>query len=436
MKKTWFALLLTGSLCLAAQASLAPAMARSGSPLSMVLGRESSINPAFSQDSATMTSAPAPMPMDPGVVHVILLGTDRRPTDDGWRTDTMILVSIDLRNRTASMVSIPRDLYVAIPGQGKTRLNLADNIGEAQHYPGGGPALLKAILERDLGLTFDRYVRIDFQGFSEMIDAVGGIDVDIRCPTELWVPNMKSPGEYLLVRSFPASMQHMDGELALLYSRCRAHTPVFDRDRRQREVLLAIRNRVLELGIPGLLPKLFPLLDSMEHHVQTDLEPVEIVALAQLVSEIPPSNIRQRTIDLSVAPEWYTAEGAWVMLPGRKLIKELMVGRLEPASWEKQALAQEGVRIAVDNGTTIEGFASQIADRLKSQGYQVLEVGKADTLDHSETTITSYTGSSLTLERLQQALGVSEDNVRYESDWLSNVAIRVIVGSDAQSSCR
>jgi hypothetical protein len=124
------------------------------------------------------------------------------------------------------------------------------------------------------------------------------------------------------------------------------------------------------------------------------------------------------------------------MLPDRKLIKELMVGRLGPASWEKQALVQEGVGIAIDNGTTIEGFASQIADRLRSQGHQVVDVGKAGTLDYSETTITSYAGSSLTLEHLQQALGVSEDNVRYETDWLSNVAIRVIVGYDAQSSCR
>jgi len=94
------------------------------------------------------------------------------------------------------------------------------------------------------------------------------------------------------------------------------------------------------------------------------------------------------------------------------------------------------VRIAVDNGTTIEGFASQIADRLRSQGYQVVEIGKADRLDYGETTITSYAGSSLTQERLQETLGVSEDNVRYEPDWLSNVAIRIIVGNDAQPSCR
>jgi hypothetical protein len=173
----------------------------------------------------------------------------------------------------------------------------------------------------------------------------------------------------------------------------------------------------------------------MQYRVQTDLEAAEMASLARLIVGIPPSNIRQRTIDLTVAPQWYTAQGAWVMLPDRSLIKELMVGHLEPASWEKQALVQEAMRIAVDNGTTVQGLSSQVADRLRSQGYHIVEVGKADTLDHDETTIISHAGSSLTLEHLQQALGVSEDDVRYEPDWLSNVAIRVIVGRDAQSSC-
>ncbi|HEM61375.1 MAG TPA: hypothetical protein ENO24_03705, partial [Chloroflexi bacterium] len=180
-------------------------------------------------------------------MRIILLGTDLRSPDSGWRTDTMILVTIDGGERIVSMVSIPRDLYVAIPGHGKTRLNLADNLGEAERFPGGGPGLLREMLEQNLGLTFDRYVRIDFRGFVEMVDALGGIDVDVRCPTELWVPNMKVPGEYLLFRHLSPGLHHMDGELALMYCRCRANTPAFDRDRRQREVLLAIRRRALEL---------------------------------------------------------------------------------------------------------------------------------------------------------------------------------------------
>ena len=435
MKKKWFALFLIGWLCLAAQVTHVPTAAGSGSLLGWVPAAEEDVLSRAPVGSMQMGSFPSSSLIEPGVVRIMLLGTDLRPPAGGWRTDTMILVSIDPEEQIVSMVSIPRDLYVDIPGHGKTRINMADNFGEAEHYPGGGPALLRRMLEENVGLTFDRYIRIDFQGFAEMIDLLGGIDVDVRCPTELRVPIMKSPGEYLLWRSFPASMQHMDGELALMYSRCRAHTPVFDRDRRQREVLLAIRNRVLELGLPRLLPKLFQLLDTMKLHVQTDLEPAEIVALAQLMMVGSPYHVNQSVIDLSAAPQWPTADGAWVMRPDRRLVKELMSGRMEPPSWEEQTLAAEGVRIAVDNGTAVEGFAAQIADRLRSGGYDVVEVGKADRLDYGETIIVSYAGTSFTLDRLRQYLGVGEDHVRYEPDWLSDVAIRVVVGRDAQWSC-
>lgn len=428
VKKTRFSFPLVASIVILGHASVIPIIAASRP--SSDIGAPT----LTAQSSATPMPTPAPLPS--GVIDIMLLGTDRRPPHEGWRTDTMILVSIDPEDKIVSMVSIPRDLYVAVPGYGKTRLNLADNIGEAQYYPGGGPALLRATLEENLGMTFDHYIRIDFQGFVEVIDTLGGIDVDVQCPTELWVPNMKSPGEYLLLRTVPAGMQHMDGELALIYSRCRGHTPVFDRDRRQREVLVAIRDRVVELGIPGLLPRLFELLDSMQRNVQTDLEPAEILSLAQLITQIPPQSINQRTLDLSVAPEWTTPEGAWVMLPDRQSIKELMVGRLAPPTWEETALATEGITIAVDNGTMIEGLASQVADRLMSRGYRVVEVGKDDRLDHTETTIISYNGPGFTLDRLRYYLDVSDDNIRYEQDWLSRVAIRVLLGSDAQPPCR
>jgi LCP family protein required for cell wall assembly len=421
VRKTWWALLLVGALSLVAHAGITPVKASHASgPGSISHPRVGSTMPSSFLD---------------GVTHIIVLGTDHRPPAEGWRTDTMILVSIDPEKKLVSMVSIPRDLYVAIPGHGKTRLNLADNIGEAEHYPGGGPALLRATLENNLALTFDRYVRIDFQGFTEVVDTLGGVDVDVRCPTELWVPNMKHWGEYLLYRTIPAGMQHMDGDLALIYCRCRAHTPVFDRDRRQRETLLAIRNRGLELGVPGLLPRLFDLLETMEEHVQTDLGADEIVALAQLMPQMPLYNVSQYTLDLSVAPEWTTSEGAWVMLPDRQLVKQEMAGRMVPATLEEATLAAEGTRIAVDNGTTIEGFAAQIAERLTASGYNVVAVGKDDRLDHVETSMVSYAGDSYTLESLRQYLGLGEDDVHYEPDWLSSVAIRVVVGEEALPLC-
>jgi len=435
VKKTWFALLLTGFLCLAAQAGAEPAAMASRPGTRLVHDAQFQTRLSVLARSTVIPPLPPAVPVGPGVVHVLLLGSDRRPPDDGWRTDTMILVSVDPAEQTVSMVSIPRDLYVNIPGHGKDRLNLADNIGEAQHYPGGGPALLRGVLEESVGLTFDRYVRIDFQGFVEMIDILGGIDVDVRCPTELWVPNMKAHGEYRLLRVMHPGMLHMDGELALIYCRCRAHTPVFDRDRRQREVLLAIRNRVLELGLPGLLPRLFQLMDSTSRHVQTDLQPGEMVALAQLISEIPPHKISQSIIDLALAPEWTSPLGSWVMLPDRQLIKESMARRFTPTTWEEETLAAEGVLIAIENGTTEEGLALQMADRLRSRGYHVAEVGKAERLDCEDTTIISYGVESFTLERLREYLSVSEEHVLFEPDWRSNVAIRVVLGNDAESSC-
>jgi LCP family protein required for cell wall assembly len=435
VKKTWFALLLAGFLCLAAQASPDPSAVASRLGTVPVRDAEVQLSPTASTSSMVIPPLPSAVPVGPGVVRVLLLGSDRRPPDDGWRTDTMVLISVDPDKQTVSMVSIPRDIYVNIPGHGKDRLNLADNIGEAQHYPGGGPALLRDVLEDGLGLTFDRYVRIDFQGFIEMIDILGGIDVDVRCPTELWVPNMKSQDQYQLFRVMRPGMLHMDGELALIYCRCRAHTPVFDRDRRQREVLLAIRNRVLELGLPGLLPRLFQLLESTSYHLQTDLQPGEMVALAQLVSQIPPHNISQSTIDLALAPEWTTPHGSWVMLPNRQHIKESMARRFELPTWEEETLAAEGVPISVENGTTREGLAFQVADRLTSLGYHVAEVGKAERLDFEETSIISYGGESFTLERLREYLSVREEDVVYEPDWLSSVAIRVVLGNDADSSC-
>jgi LCP family protein required for cell wall assembly len=435
VKKMWFALLLTGVLCLAAQAGAEPSAMASRPGTRPVRDVEVQVSPTAPAGSTATTPLPPAAPMGPGVMHVLLLGSDRRPPDDGWRTDTMILVSVDPAEQTVSLVSIPRDLYVNIPGHGKDRLNLADNIGEAQHYPGGGPALLRDVLEDSLGLTFDRYVRIDFQGFIEMIDILGGIDVDVRCPTELWVPNMKSQDQYQLSRALRPGMLHMDGELALIYCRCRAHTPVFDRDRRQREVLLAIRNRALELGLPGLLSRLFQLLDSTSHYLQTDLQPEEMVALAQIITEIPPQNISQSILDLALAPEWTTPQGSWVMLPDRQLIKESMARRFTPPTWEEETLAAEGVLIAVENGTTEEGLALQMADRLRSGGFHVAEVGKAERLDFEDTTITSYGGESFTLERLREYLNVSDEQVLYEPEWLSNVAIRVVLGNDADSSC-
>jgi len=370
-----------------------------------------------------------------GVTSFILLAGDRLPGQISWRTDSIIYVRINPATKVVGMVSIPRDLWVYIPGHGYDRINTVDYQGESEGYPGAGPALLNETLLMNLGIAFDHYIRVNFEGFKEIVDILGGIDVDVECSVELWGADPDIPGAWKQIGFVPAGMQHMDGETALRYAQCRYNTPVFDRDRRQQKVLFAIRSRVLELGIPGLLPRALELLTTMRDMIQTDLGPSEIVTLAQLVPQIQPSSVNRRFIDLSMAAQWTTPEGAWVMLPDRAKIAAVINGLLEPPPPTVNRLKEEGARVAVRNGTPAAGWARQVVDRLELRGFLITAVGPADRNDYQETLIFSYSDKPYTVDNLQAYLGVNEENVRYEPNAPSEVDILVILGDDFYTVC-
>ena len=381
------------------------------------------------------TPVPTPLPVPEGVISIMLLGGDRLPGQIGWRTDTMIYVRIDPQRKIVGMLSIPRDLWVYIPGYGYDRLNTADYTGEGQGYRGGGPALLNETLLHNLGIGFDHYVRVNFEGFQRIIDILGGIDVDVECAVELWGADPDRPGEWTQIGYVPAGMQHLDGLTALRYAQCRYKTPVFDRDRRQQKVLFAVRDRVLELGIAGLIPRALELLVAMRDMVQTDLSPSGITSLAQLVPEIPPSNVNRAQIDLSMAPQWTTPEGAWVMLPDREKIAPVIMGLLDPPVEQVNLLRQEAARVVVQNGTPMQGWARQIAERLELRGFQIGEVGPADRTDYAETLIFTYADKPYTVQNLQAYLEVKDANVRSEPGGSQDVDILVILGDDFHTVC-
>jgi LCP family protein required for cell wall assembly len=381
------------------------------------------------------TPVPTPLPVPEGVISVMLLGGDRLPGQIDWRTDTMIYVRIDPARKVVGMLSIPRDLWVYIPGHGYNRLNTADYVGESEGYPGGGPALLNETLLHNLGIRFDHYVRVNFEGFKRIIDILGGIDVDVECAVELWGADPERPGEWTQIGYVPAGMQHMDGQTALRYAQCRYNTPVFDRDRRQQKVLFAVRNRVMELGVPGLIPRALELLVTMREMVQTDLGPTGITSLAQLVPEIPLSSVNRAQIDLNMAPQWTTPEGAWVLLPDREKIAPVIMGMLDPPSEKVNLLKEEAARIVVRNGTPAAGWGRQIADRLQQRGFDVVEFSPADRTDYAETLIFSYADKPYTVQNLKAYLEVKDKNVRTEPGGSSEVDVLVILGDDFHTVC-
>jgi len=251
-------------------------------------------------------------------VNILLLGIDQRPDEEGpWRSDTMIVVTVDPKSMTAGALSIPRDLYVEIPGYGEQRINMAHFLGDAYNYPGGGPGLTTKTIEYNLGMPVHYYVRINFQGFREVINYLGGVTIDVD--EEIW--DYRYPdGQYgYTTIHIPAGTQLMDGRTALQYARTRHSGTDFDRLRRQQQVLMAIRERALRLD---LIPRIPGLASTMGQMVSTNLQLGEVITLAQISSHIDAEDIRFAVIDETMTVEIVLEDGQEVLFPVRDKIRQ------------------------------------------------------------------------------------------------------------------
>jgi LCP family protein required for cell wall assembly len=391
-------------------------------------------------------------------INILLLGIDRRGSKGwGYRTDTMIVITVDPVNKMAGMFSIPRDLYLEIPGVGEERINTANVYGYRHEYPGGGPALLKRTIEANFQVPIDYYIMVDFDGFKEAVDTLGGIDVNVPRTLHDTMYPMPKPGDpnaYGTVH-FDPGWQHMDGERALQYARSRMSTSDFDRADRQQRILLAIREKALGLN---LIPKLPSLLSTAGSMVKTDMTAGEMIELARLAPEVDLENIERVVIKKPMVYGYRVpATGAAVQLPRWDLIHEALddlfdspvvaavaptptpavsptpapTPTLAPVEIEGlEMLAEEGARIAVQNGTSEPNFAARVAAMLLEQGYQVVDFGDADRVDYPSTVIVDYTAKNYTLEKLVGTFQVTPENVRRSPNLRSQIDIRIIVGQD------
>ncbi len=372
-------------------------------------------------------------------VNILLLGVDRREDETGpSRTDTIIVATIDPETKTAGMLSIPRDLWVTIPGYGENRINTANYLGDRDKYPGGGPALAKKTVQYNLGIPIHYYVRIDFAGFEKIIDTIGGIDIYV----EKTIDDATYPDENYGYDPFyiEAGQHHLDGKTALKYARTRHGTGDFDRARRQQQVLFAVREQALRLN---LLPKVPELLVTLGDAVQTDLQPGEILALAQLGNEIDINNVKTAVIDDSMTVDHITPNGAWVLLPIREKIRPVVdemftspvptpLPVVVVPDETRTRLAQEAAKIVVQNGTPLPGLEATTAEYLSEKGYNVVQFGLADREDYPKTVIIDYTGKTFTLESLVDLFHVEPENIRRSANLKSEVDVRIIVGQDFQ----
>jgi LCP family protein required for cell wall assembly len=248
-------------------------------------------------------------------LNVLLIGTDRRPREVAqgmgqWgNSDTLLLVSLDPQRLQATMVSVPRDVLIEnIPGVGREKVNAA--------FRRGGPDLSVRVVSDLLGVPIHRWASIDTSAFATIIDAAGGVVVDVERP----IRDDEYPNDDYSTRRImiPSGLQWLDGEHALWYARSRHESSDFDRADRQQRLLLSLRGRARD---PSLVPRIPPMILSLADAVQTDLSPREALTLANLGVKTDFTSVRGLILTPPEYGQQINRPDLYAILPNRERIR-------------------------------------------------------------------------------------------------------------------
>jgi polyisoprenyl-teichoic acid--peptidoglycan teichoic acid transferase len=368
-------------------------------------------------------------------VTVLVMGLDYRDwfTGDGPpRTDTMMLLTLDPLNNTAGMLSIPRDLWVAIPGFENGRINTAYFLGETYNLPGGGPALAVKTVYQLLGVPIHYSAQVDFAAFVQFVDEIEGIKIDV--PEKIKIDPIV--GDPVILK---AERQTLFGELALAYARARnSEAGDLDRAQRQQLVILGIRERLLSPdALATLIFKAPTLYEQLISGIKTNLQLEQVIRLTALAQNIPDGNIEREAIDLNQVLLAETPDGQKILIPLPDKIRQLRdeifltntgtLGPLAPGSAQERMTA-EGANIRLLNSSQVEVLALRTQGYLQAQGATIIEVA---TGEYSSTTqIVDYTGNPHTTRYLIELFGIAPGYYALNFDPQSAVDISLILGTD------
>jgi LCP family protein required for cell wall assembly len=375
-------------------------------------------------------------------INILVLGIDQRPGERGYyRTDTMIVVHIDPNSGKIGMLSLPRDLWVEIPGFYETRINMAHYIGDSEGYPGGGPALAKETVSQFLDQPIHYYVRLNFHGFRALLEEIGCIDIDV--PKDIDDPTFPDDNYGFDPFYIKAGHYCMDADTALKYARTRHVDNDFGRMQRQQQVIIAVKNKVLESGtLPQLIARIPTLLDILADSVQTDMPLSQQITLANLARKLDTDNIQQLVIDDTMTERTILPSGADVLVPKMDVIRPAVAAFFAPANATvtspasdpvREQLAAEQATISVLNGTSRPQLGEQVATWLQARGFNVVGYGPADRNDYGQTQLIDYSGKQFTLQQLANLLAIADENIRAGAGENQQSDIQLILGADFQA---
>jgi LCP family protein required for cell wall assembly len=376
-----------------------------------------------------------------GRINVLVLGLDRRPREGQapTRTDTMFVMTVDPSTHSARGLAMPRDLWVDIPtpngGTVKERINAAYVLGETRNYPGGGAATARATVEKLLDIKIQYHVLIDFEGFKQVIDLLGGIDVEVPSPgvNDPTYSETELLGDYYPC-VFQPGLHHMNGSDALCFSRVRRNSSDLDRILRQQRVILAVMDKATQLNVLADITNVTNLYKRYKGAIQTDINELQVPGFAKLAASIDQNQLAFLSLAPATTP-WTTPEGASVLLYSKEGIDTIVRALLSD-----NRLLTEAAVVEVQNGTGETGRATRAVEYLTSLGLpasNLVAINAAQT-GVTRTDIIDFGGKPYSAERIADWLGVPRDRVRKAAP--GDEALRaaptsdivVILGADAK----
>ncbi|MFN2172010.1 MAG: LCP family protein [Candidatus Promineifilaceae bacterium] len=371
-------------------------------------------------------------------INILLLGTDRRCNETGPNhSDTLLLATIDPESMTAKLLSLPRDLWVEIPGFGVDRINQAYYFGQIYEYPGGGPALASETVESFLGVPVDYFITVDFQSFEDAVNLIGGIVIDV--PESIDDPNYPDNCYGYDPFSIAAGKQRLDGAAALKYARTRATLGGdVDRAGRQQAVLMAIRDQVLNLNqLPKLIAQAPTLWRTFQENVKTNLSLEDALEIALLIQDIQVDNIDLAVLDYDYVYIETTPDGRQILVPRRDQIRVLRdelfpIQAVPTPVYEdlQQLMEDEAARVAIHNGTAVFGLAADTQTYLQNLGVTISGIGNADSAAIDRTQIIDYGSHPQTTQFLIQEMQIPPMNLSEGEKAEGDYDILIIIGND------
>lgn len=376
-----------------------------------------------------------------GISNILILGKGGTNHPGGQLTDTIILARLRQSDKKLAMISIPRDLLVPIPGAGERKINEAYSTGwnsvsnkDTNKKAEAGAKLTSDVVSKMANIPIHYYISVDFSGFKEVVDILGGITVDVE--QDIYDPlypkdGFSKDGTYAKTDAYTTfslkkGLQNLNGETALKYSRSRETTSDFDRARRQQKVIVAIRDKALSLGVLSNPKKVSDLVNSVGNHIRTNLNVSEIREFVNILKSVDKNNISNNVIDNGSQGLLVSSnEGFYHLIPRTGNFKEIQSFVKNIFSDASATASSANIEIEIYNGSGINGLGGKLQTKLEEAGLKVVKVETND-VEVEKTTVYDGTSGSKTYLAL-----ISELSVKAQTETYSQSGkIKVVIGKD------